>query len=487
MKRAPVLVLAVLLCSFSLFADVRLQPSRLDTAGLRAIGDFNGDGLDDVLNHNQLHFNLGGRFAPAIEVSNIPPRGTALVAVRDVANLNGDPFADVVVYNEGGSDYLLIGSGSGTFSEQTLSGDHGIIVEAFDFTGDGLSDLIQWKPGQLTLKRNLGNAAFAVHQTFAWGDSYTHMKTLPAADVNGDGRLDFIMSEERALVFYLAQADGTFARRERFTRTRPSYILTGDLNGDGHLDVFFASIVHDEKTFTVLFGDGTGRFPSFSRLASHSGSAYKQADTKGVVIGDFVAGGVQEIAYGRHAGEVLVLSAAGNQLREVGRAQVEGQGLGATKMRFRSSVPELMAFGHIRYNANLAAWHVAVDGTAEAAAQQQRSRGRAMGRTFPAVNSGTYRLDVRSECPVSGLTEWTFEREGIFVEFTPDAVVQSAKAVSFPLGIYAELQVKDGATTRELQGWLTPTTEGLTGTLFEYKPACGGRYVTHKITAIPTH
>lgn len=42
MKRAPVPVLAALLCCFSAFADVRLQPSRLETAGLLAFGDFNG-------------------------------------------------------------------------------------------------------------------------------------------------------------------------------------------------------------------------------------------------------------------------------------------------------------------------------------------------------------------------------------------------------------------------------------------------------------
>lgn len=486
MQRVPVLVLAVFLCSLSAFADVRLQPSRLDIAGLRAFGDFNGDGLDDVLNHNQLHFNLGGRFAPAIEVSNIPPMGSARAAVRDVLNLDGDGFADIVMRNESGLDYLLLGSGSGTFTERDLAGDHGIVVDSFDFSGDGIGDLVHWKPGQLTLKRNIGNATFAVHQTFPWGNSFTYMRNVPTADFNGDGRLDFLMTGETSFVFYLAQADGTFVQRERFTRTRPNHYDVGDLNGDGKVDIAFTAIVHDEYVFTVLFGDGTGRFPQFSRYTITAGRAYSAPDTKGITIGEFVMGGAQELAYGTHAGEVIVLSATGNQLREVGRTKVQGDGLGARKMRFRSPTPELMAFGHIRYNANLAAWHIDIDGAVDNV-QQQRSRGRAMNRTFPIANSGTYRLDVESDCPVSGLTQWTFEREGIFVNFTPDAVIQSAKAVSFPLGFYVELTVRDATATRQLEGWLTPTADGLKGKLYEYKPACGGRYVSHKITAIATH
>ncbi|MGZ5432583.1 MAG: FG-GAP repeat domain-containing protein [Thermoanaerobaculia bacterium] len=499
MKRLT--VLAVLLLSVPLFgADVQLQTAPIDNTpySILSTPDFNGDGLDDLLTLGgadviYMQFNLGGHFGPPTAVEGIPASDPdhASVGVRAVANINGDAFADLLVRQEGlhSKDLVLLGNGSGTFSTKVVEArQHGWVMETADFTGDGYADLLYWKPGQLTMLRGAGDGTFAAHQTFPWEGSYYWQSPPVPVDLNGDGRLDFMLTTETSLMLYLAQADGTFTAEERFTRFGPRELRVADLNGDGHIDIGFVSQAQDQIAISALYGDGTGRFPGYSRLLVTVEPFWSESSdhVRSLTAGDFVRGGARELAFGTNGGWVVLLSGMGGQLREVARVKLPALTLDVLPMRLRSSTPELVAQGHIRTNTNRFVYVVSADG--EIVPPQVGGRTRAVQRLARAnATGGTYRLDIESDCPIPGLTEWSFEREGLFVHFATSTMIESAKAAYLPGELYVSLQIKDGVATRDLVGSLTPTAEGLTGKLFEWKPSPCGRWAVHKVTAVATH
>ena len=480
MKRFIVLVFLAASLS-ALGAGVELRPQAIETCtSCRMLwADFNGDGLDDVIEGKGLQFNLGGRFGPRIAVSRIGSQD----GLAGAAHFNRDAFADVVVYRENGADLLLLSNGTGSFREVKIPGQNGNVMEVLDFDGDGLGDLVQWKPGQLTLQRGTGNGAFALHQTFAWGDSYTPMETPPATvDLNGDGRTDFILKDGGSLLFHYGQPDGRFVREERYVRFGPRGLTTGDLNGDGHLDIAMVAYAETQPVITALFGDGAGHFPRVSRFAvpPSSGADYG-TDVNNLVVGDFIAGGGQELMYGRHDGVVVVMSGVNGHLREVARTTVAGRNLHLVSARFRAAQPEVIARGNLLGHSEGATYLVETAGRVNP--PQNIGRARSIRRVMNV--GGEYTLDVRSACPITGLNEWAFERDGIFVRFAPSPWIASAQAVYLDDVLYVELQVKDGAATRKLSGTLKPGEDSvLTGKLIEsQRTPCGLLWETHRVTA----
>lgn len=486
MKRFPFPVLAFLLLSaVPAFASVQVQPRRLDEVkAFFRTADFNGDGLDDVFATRHLQFNLGGRFAPPLEVNEIPSSDPE-VGVAGLARFDGDAFADILV-RRGREASVLLGNGFGSFKKRALPDMNGWVQEVLDFNGDGIGDLIVTRPGELSLYRGTGDAGFAHHQTLPWNhDGFYQYIPPPTADLNGDGRLDFVLRAETSLMLGLSQADGTFALQERFTRFGPQSIRTGDLNGDGHVDIAFVSRAQDQLAISAVYGDGTGRFPGYARqIITNNSWAELPPVAKDIEIGDFVPGGAQEIAYGTFEGDIVLLSGFGNELAEVGRNRVDAQDIGVKAIRFRSATRELIAEGFIRHNVNRAAWVVSTAGTIEAA--HARVGGRTAARMLAATSGGTFRVDIDSTCPLTGLTEFSFEREGLFVHFATSPVLVSAKAAYLPGELYVELDVKDGDTIRTLKGTLEATPDGLVGDLHELKPTpCGRKWAAHEVTAIP--
>jgi hypothetical protein len=491
-KRSLVPCLAVLLCSLSTFADVQLRTDRIDEAKtILLTADFNGDGLDDIVGWNSLQFNLGGRFGPPVDIKEIPGSPDAMhptVGVAGVAYFNGDAYADLLVRREGSTDLVLLGTGSGSFTVKTLPDFDGWLSDVLDFNGDGLGDLVYQKPDRVTLVRGVGDGTFAVQQSFPWNPafgSYWQANEPPVADFNSDGRPDFLLRTERSILLFLTQADGSFAMHERFTRFGPRTLQVGDLNGDGHADIAFTSRAQEDSAMSAVFGDGTGRFPGYARLITSEGQWYRSGpDIRSIAIADFVPGGAQELVYGTHEGEVIVLSGVGDQLTEVARHQVDGEGLDVVPMRFRSATPQLVIHGHKRANDNRFAWVVETEG--EVAGAQVRAEGRLPARLLTSTAGGSFSVDIQSDCPVNGLTEFSFEREGLFVHFESTAVIESANAAYLPGELYVELRVKEGNTIRELIGTLEPTPNGLKGKLLELQPTpCGRLWAAHKVTAIP--
>jgi hypothetical protein len=477
-KRLATAIALLVVFSLSAAEPVELHLTSINTCGScrnALFGDFNGDGLDDVLVQDQMQFNSGGAFREPITVAQLHPAGGDSAAA---GNFNGDAFADLLVRNEGQLDRVLLGNGFGSFTERHVPNQYGSMVYVVDFSGDGLTDLITWKRGQFAFLRARGDGTFVLHQTFASGDSIRIHSVTPA-DVNGDGRRDLIMPAEDALIFYMAQPDGTFIVQERFTRVDPWAVTTGDLNGDGHLDLAFAALYQGQHGISVLFGDGAGSFPAAARMSiPRAEHARKDTDVKDIAIGDFVPGGAEELTYARMDGLIVTLTGLDNQLREVAREQANGMDVALYKLRFRDSKQgDLIAAGRVL--SKTFAWFVDLEGAIapRAPGGRMRSVNRAPDLT------GTYDISIESDCPIVGLDSFSFVREGMFLHFAPSPALAAVRAVYLGGEIWVELHVKEGATTRVLSGELTPTRTGLAGKLMEWGDSPCGSWEAHRFEA----
>ena len=117
------------------------------------------------------------------------------------------------------------------------------------------------------LNISYGPGTSAAASTAAMGNSRFPVGSAPGvveiADVNGDGKPDIIVANERSNDVTILLGDGkggfTQAKGSPFPAGHaPNDIAVGDFNRDGRLDLAFAN--HENKYLTVLLGEGQGGF-----------------------------------------------------------------------------------------------------------------------------------------------------------------------------------------------------------------------------------
>jgi hypothetical protein len=181
-------------------------------------------------------------------------------AHAEVVDLDGDGIKDVLVANLGsfrptdarcGSVVWLRGLGDGRFQPYTLLDGVGRVadVQAADFRGCGKLDLVVAAFGW----RNQGEILYLENQTTdptkprfvprVLDDRHGTIH-VPVADLNGDGRPDFvalISQEHETIVAFLNEGQGRFRKETLYTAPHPAHGSSGielvDLNGDGKIDV----------------------------------------------------------------------------------------------------------------------------------------------------------------------------------------------------------------------------------------------------------
>ena len=273
-----------------------------------AIGDFNGDGFLDLAVANETSSNvtiLLGNGAGGFAASSGSPFGVGTqpqcVVVGD---FNGDGIEDIATANYGSNNLtVMLGNGSGGFTATAGSpfaaGGAPYAIVVGDFNGDGMQDLAAANLNDNNVTVLLGNGAGsftpASGSPFAVGQN---PEALVVGDFNRDGIEDLATADffSNDVTVLIGNGSGGFNTGTFFpTGTNASSIAVGDYNGDGIQDLAVANF--GANNVTVLLGNGSGGFAATAASPFAVGP-----NPVFIATADFNGDGVEDIATANNIG-----------------------------------------------------------------------------------------------------------------------------------------------------------------------------------------
>lgn len=277
--------------------------------------------------------------------------GTAPGSV-EIADFNGDGKPDIVVSNEQGNKNatILLGDGKGRFTEakgSPFSAGHGANdIAVGDFNNDGKLDLAfaNHEEKHLTVLLGNGQGGFtsAPNSPFAV-EVKPHTHGVATGDLNGDGNLDLVTDSwgNNQVAVLFGDGKGSFNTSATFLdvgKMPYQRVRIADINGDGKSDIITTNLEGDNVT--VLLGDGKGGFKQ------SAGSPFPCGDSPfSVAIGDLNKDGKPDLA-------IVNSPSSATRSGKDGLTILLGDGAGGFKMMAGSpfatgKVPNRLAIGDV--------------------------------------------------------------------------------------------------------------------------------------------
>jgi hypothetical protein len=285
-------------------------------------GDFNHDGILDLvatvcgdsdcfstgsvevlLGNGDGTFTLGGTYVAG-------PKGTTADTLA-AGDFNGDGVPDVVVVNNAinvfGNVSVLLADGKGGFLppvQYSVDGSTPVWVAVGDFDGDHKLDLAVSVTTTAVVSILLGNGDGTFQPQVSYA-AESGLQGITVGDVNGDGKVDIVTANEcgndpacrkGTVSVLLGNGDGTFQPEQSFFAGMfPLSVSLADFNADGHPDIAVALPCGTDVTCVsnggvgVLLGNGDGTFQSVANYASTG------LDTARLTVGDFNGDGHADV------------------------------------------------------------------------------------------------------------------------------------------------------------------------------------------------
>jgi hypothetical protein len=256
-----------------------------------ATGDFNSDGLSDVVvsSYNRYYPETGkisvllangtGSFDTAIDLT-VGNRPNAMA----VGDFNLDNNLDLAVTDSISNQVsVLLGTGTGSFDTAIdfAVGDSPSSVAVGDFNSDGQPDLAvtNYYSNSVSVLLGIGTGSFDTATNFAVGDGSLG---IAVGDFNSDSFQDLVVSNTLSdnISVLLGTGTGSFASATNYTAgIRPGFLTVADFNSDGNLDLAVPN--RGSADVSVLLGTETGAFDTATNFAIETPAAQPNSITAG--------------------------------------------------------------------------------------------------------------------------------------------------------------------------------------------------------------
>jgi hypothetical protein len=232
----------------------------------------------------------------------------------EIGDFNGDGRPDLVVSNQCVSDSdcsqgtvaVLLGNGDGTYQSAVASPTGAILssLAVGDFNRDGKLDVAVdnecpdtgCTTGSINVLLGNGDGSFQAPAAYAAGGTAF---SVESGDLNGDGKLDLVMANgvDSAGVF-LGNGDGTFKPVSTVTTSAGGFsaVFLGDFDGDNRLDLAVVTGTCDAtptctQSVSIHLGNGDGTFRVPTQTQSSPG-----LNPQAVALGDINGDGKLDLA-----------------------------------------------------------------------------------------------------------------------------------------------------------------------------------------------